>query len=544
MRKPALSLVVPAFNESRAIGATLHDLSTFFEATGFDYEILVVDDGSTDGTAEVVKGCAELDSSIRTLRLSQNQGKGAALKRGVLDASGEVIAFIDADLPYQLQNLGDAIALVQSGAATIAIGARDLKASQPDPSYPLLRKLMGRSFSLFVRALLVRSIPDTQCGLKVFTAEAAKLLFGESKLAGFGFDFEILYLANKYGFRIERIPVAMTHRHESKVRLVRDSLSMLLDVIRVRLFNRQMAYRSPRRCPVCFSAEVWSRSQIRGHVIRECKRCKCRYLGSFPSEEELEQLYQRDYFESDRDTERGYASREATPATSRTNEKRLALLRQILPPGARILEVGAGNGLFGSIASRDFDYVGIDLSDEAARAARARGVPVYRASLRKFVNTGSAFDAVTLFHVFEHLPDPHDVLARLKDLVKPGGFLAIITPDTESFLCLISGDRWVSYKFPEHLILYSRSALIELLEHSGFEIVSVGGDYEHVEHPFLLARLEQLSKPLASIVKLALPLLPDPIAVSSGSIRIVARRRAGPPLGVRSIRVVEPTHAR
>jgi SAM-dependent methyltransferase len=222
----------------------------------------------------------------------------------------------------------------------------------------------------------------------------------------------------------------------------------------------------------------------------------------------------------------------------------MSLLRRSAPGQARVLEVGAGTGLFGDFVAKEFEYVGIDLSEQAVREARARGLDVYRASLTNFVNTGQPFDAVTLFHVFEHLPDPHDALSRIKDLLKPGGVVVIITPDTESLLCAISGDRWVSYKFPEHLILYSRSALIELLEHSGFEIVSATGDYEYCHHDFLISRVEQLNSILGRLARLSVWLLPDPIPVGSGSIRLVAKRRAGPPIEMRGIRAVEPTHAR
>ncbi len=541
---PDVSVVVPAFNEEASIGATLDELTRYLASSGLAHEIIVVDDGSRDGTTRVVREQAEASPSIRLVALESNQGKGAAVRRGVLDARGAVIAFLDADLPYQLENLGHAIALVHSGATEIAIGGRDLPSSDHDPSYPLLRKFFGRTFSLIVRAFLVPGIPDTQCGLKAFAASAAKILFAESRLQGFGFDFEVLFLARKYGFRIQRIPVSMSHRHASKVRLVADSARMLADVLRVRYWNRAQAYRSPRRCPVCLSREVSTITQIRGWVVRACSRCKCRYLGNFPSDEELEALYNDAYFSSGRDSEHGYASRELTTAARRTNERRLAILRKHLPANARILEIGAGNGLFGQIAAREFEYVGIDLCEEAVRAARSQGLEVYRASLAHFVNTGAAFDAVTLFHVFEHLADPHDALATLAELLRPGGFLVLITPDTESLLCAISGDRWVSYKFPEHLILYSRSALIELLEHSGFEIVSASGDFEYCDHPFLLSRLEALHPAASAVAKPVLAVLPDPLAATSGSIRIVARRRSGPPLAARTIRAVEPTHAR
>lgn len=541
---PDVSVVVPAYNEEASIGAMLDELAGYLAAGGLSHEIVVVDDGSTDSTAQLVRERAGKSSGIRLLPLESNQGKGAAVRRGVLESRGAVIAFLDADLPYELQNLGHAIALVHSGTTEIAIGGRDLPASDHDPSYPLLRKILGRTFSLVVRLLLVPGLPDTQCGLKAFSSSTAKILFSESKLQRFGFDFEVLFLARKYGFRIQRIPVSMSHRHASKVRLVADSVRMFADVLRVRYWNRVQAYRSPRRCPVCLSREISTLTQLRGWVVRACSRCKCRYLGNFPSDEELETLYNDAYFSSGRDSEHGYASRELTAAARKTNERRLAILRKHLPANARVLEVGAGNGLFGQSATREFEYVGIDLCDEAVRAARARGLEVYRASLARYVNTGAAFDAVTLFHVFEHLADPHDALATLGELLRPGGILVVITPDTESLLCAISGDRWVSYKFPEHLILYSRSALIELLEHSGFEIVSASSDFEYCDHPFLLSRLDALHPAAAAAAKPVLSLLPDPLAVTSGSIRIVARRRSGPPLSARAIRAVEPTHAR
>lgn len=545
MNELSFSVVIPAYNEADAIIETLTAISGYFGETGLSYEVIVVDDGSTDSTREeVTRFSREVDSAVVLVPLEHNQGKGAAVRRGVQEARGEVIAFIDADLPYRAQNLGDAITLVHSEATDIAIGARDLRTSQTDDSYPLLRRFMGRAFSLIVRSLLVTGISDTQCGLKAFSRTAAKLLFGESKLNGFGFDFEVLFLARKYGFRIERLPVAMSHRHASKVRLVRDSLKMFLDVLRVRHYDRTLAYRSPRRCPVCFSADVGTRTQVGQHVVRSCHRCNCRYLALFPSAEELEKLYQDHYFESSDSLAQGYSARQNDQAQRRTDLRRTSMVRRVTPARGRVLEVGSGRGTFGATVAKEFEYVGIDLSDAAVRDARSKGLEVYRAGLESFVNTGPLFDTIASFHVFEHLVDPHDALARVKDLLKPGGSLILITPDTESLLCLISGDRWVSYKFPEHLILYSRSALVELLEHSGFEITSIGSDFEFCDHAFLISRIERLSPRLASMARIVLKFLPDPLPVTSGSIRVVARRRSGYPGGTRAIRSIEATHAR
>src|SRR6185503_10697574 len=139
----------------------------------------------------------------------------------------------------------------------------------------------------------------------------------------------------------------------------------------------------------------------------------------------------------------------------------------------------------GTIAANEYEYVGIDPASAAARHSRARGLEVYCASLSSFVNTGPAFDAITLFHVFENVAEPHDALARIKDLLKPGGVLFLSTFDTEGLLYLMSERKRMARNFRTHLILYSRSALIELLEHSGFEIDVIGPDLEYREHRYL-----------------------------------------------------------
>jgi SAM-dependent methyltransferase len=215
-----------------------------------------------------------------------------------------------------------------------------------------------------------------------------------------------------------------------------------------------------------------------------------------------------------------------------------------LPLRARVLEVGVRDGSFGAVAANDYEYVGIDPASAAARHARARGLEVYCASLSSFVNTGPAFDALTLFHVFENMADPHDALARIKDLLKPGGVLFLSSFDTEGLLYLVSERKRMSQNFRTHLILYSRSALIELLERSGFEILDIGPDFEYRDHKFLRHWMASHHPILAPLVRVLLNVLPDPLIVSTGSIRIVAKRRSGAPLNARAIRSVEPTHAR
>ena len=219
-------------------------------------------------------------------------------------------------------------------------------------------------------------------------------------------------------------------------------------------------------------------------------------------------------------------------------------MRKQLTPRARVLEIGVRDGSFGAVASREFEYVGLDAASAAARNARARGLEVYCATLSSFVNTGPAFDAIALDHVFENMADPHDALGRIKDLLKPGGVLFLTTFDTEGLIYILSERKRMVHNFRSHLILYSRSAVIELLEHSGFEILTIGPELEYRDHKFLRHWSANHWSVLAPIAQAALHVLPDPLLVSSGSLRVVARRRGGTTNNVRAIRSVEPTHAR
>ena len=173
---PALSVVVPAFNEAERLPATLDALEAHLTA-GSRAEIVVVDDGSTDATAAIVEARPPAAVRIACVRLEANRGKGRAVVAGVAASRGSVIAFIDADLPYTLANLDEAVRLVATGEADVALGARDLPASSYDPSYPLARQIAGRSYATLVRLALGLPFGDTQCGLKSFTRAAARALF-------------------------------------------------------------------------------------------------------------------------------------------------------------------------------------------------------------------------------------------------------------------------------------------------------------------------------------------------------------------------------
>jgi 2-polyprenyl-3-methyl-5-hydroxy-6-metoxy-1,4-benzoquinol methylase len=492
MSSTSVSVVLPLREDGQS-GAAKAAIETYLETTGFTFEVLCVSDAHV----------------------------GAALRRGVSDAKGSIVVLVDPALPYPVRAIGDAVAMIDSGAADIVFGA-----ARPQ-----------RCPSAIVRWILVPHLPDPTIFFAAFSSAAAKITVGESRLPHGGCELEIAFLANKYGFRVEPLVVDARPSPRSF-----GAIGGIFSAIAVRMANRRNAYRAARRCPVCFSAEVWTCAQIPGNVVRACRRCKCRYLNQFADEEGTHPV-RRVMRPHATPVAPSYESHSPS-ARERTSARRFTWLRGQLPSRARVLEVGVRDGSFGALAAADYEYVGIDPASAAARHARARGLEVYCATLSSFVNTGPAFDAITLFHVFENMADPHDTLGRIKDLIKPGGVLFLSTFDTEGIIYIVTERKRMIQNFRTHLILYSRSALIELLEHSGFEIIDIGPDFEYRDHKFLRHWVTSHHPVLAPFVRALLRVLPDPTIVSTGSIRIIARRRSGLPLNVRAIRSVEPTHAR
>ncbi len=472
-------------------------IESYLETTGFQCEVLPV--------------CAE-----------KSEGLGALLRKGVAEARGSTIVVVDPAQPYALGAIGDAVAMVRAGNADIVFGTTR-SGSERDVNEALLRWV------------LVPILPDPTLRLKAFSSEAARVVIGESKLVGDGCDLEIAYLANKYGLRIEQLRVHCETPPNASPRL--RLVSSLLAAMSIRLNDRRMTYRAPRRCPVCFSSEVWSCAQIPGNIVRACTRCKCRYLNEFHSDGQTLPV-RRDISSPLAQFDPGEETQSVRSARERTSGRRLGVLRRYLPPRARMLHAGVGDGSFGVAASRDYEYVGIDAAPAAARAARGRGLEAYCATISNFVNTGPPFDAVVLFHVFEDMPEPHDSLARIKDLLKPGGTLLLTAFDTEGLVYLVTERRRMVQNFHAHQILYSRSALIELLERSGFEIESIGPDFEYRDQKFLRYQATARWPSLAPILLPLLRLLPNPLLISSGSMRVIAKRRAGSPEYLRTVRSV------
>ena len=233
--QPGLTLILPAYNEEALIGASLEQLTSQLSRRKIQAEIIVVDDGSSDQTAQVVARLQSRYPGLILLQNERNRGKGYSIRRAVLQSSGEMIVFMDADLPYDFESVQLVIDTLHQGAQ-VAIGSRVLSESELNDQVPLIRTLAGQIFSLLIRVLLFPGITDTQCGLKGFRNREARKIFGQITIDGFGFDVEVLFLARRLGYKITQVPVNLVFsRSESRVRLFKDSLRMLFDLLRIRL---------------------------------------------------------------------------------------------------------------------------------------------------------------------------------------------------------------------------------------------------------------------------------------------------------------------
>jgi len=231
-----LSVVIPAYNEERRIGKTLGEIERFFGERGDRFEVIVVDDGSTDGTRELVGGLAERSEHLELRWLPANRGKGAAIREGVMASRGSRVLFTDADLSTPLSELSKLEAELEAGAR-IGIASRARRGAELRVRQPLYRVLMGKTFNKMVQLLATPGIADTQCGFKLFEGRAARRLFALAKIDGFGFDVEILFLARRAGYPVAEVPVVWVNDPYSTVHPVRDSLLTFLDLLRVRIHH-------------------------------------------------------------------------------------------------------------------------------------------------------------------------------------------------------------------------------------------------------------------------------------------------------------------
>jgi dolichyl-phosphate beta-glucosyltransferase len=236
-----ISVVIPAYNEELRLPTYLSKVLEYLEAQPFSSEIIIVDDGSRDGTVALIERLAEENRRVRLIRLPQNRGKGYAVKSGMLNAFGKLRLFTDADGATPITELAGLKKAIEEGA-DVAVGSRALRNDTHTVKTRFHRKLMGTVFNFIVRTLTVKGINDTQCGFKLFSEDAVNAVFPLQRIHDFGFDVEVLFICHKKGYRIVEVPINWTDVPGTKVKLIRDSLRMFKDVVKIRLYDWRGGY--------------------------------------------------------------------------------------------------------------------------------------------------------------------------------------------------------------------------------------------------------------------------------------------------------------
>lgn len=232
---PELSIIIPAYNEARRLPETLEKLKAFEKEVGFQWEVVVVIEKSSDNTLEITKELIGNQANFRIVAPGVQRGKGHAVRLGMLEATGEILLFMDADLSVPLEEvLVFQRYFAAHPEADILVGSRKHASSRIIRSQRWVRRRMGEAFNGILRGLTGITIRDTQCGFKAFRREAARKVFAHQRIDGFAFDVEVLLLANRFGLEVRELPVQWINSPDSRVCIVRDSLKMLRDALRIR----------------------------------------------------------------------------------------------------------------------------------------------------------------------------------------------------------------------------------------------------------------------------------------------------------------------
>lgn len=230
---PAYSIVIPAYNESARLGGSLEKILSYIARQGWSAEIIVINDGSRDNTAEIVRRLAQNNPALRLVENPGNRGKAYSVRNGILQARGAEIVFSDADLSSPIEEMPKLLQALADGA-DIAIGSRWVRPELQTQRQPLHRQFFGRVFNLGLRIVLGLKFKDTQCGFKAFQQRAAQKIFSLQKIDRWGFDPEILFLARKFGFRVQEVPVAWADSGGSRFHPLADGSRTFLEILHIR----------------------------------------------------------------------------------------------------------------------------------------------------------------------------------------------------------------------------------------------------------------------------------------------------------------------
>lgn len=417
--KPDISIVVPAFNEAGRLPPFLNRLISYCNSNKKVYEIIVVDDGSTDKTYEIAVSYTSRFSNLSVIRLRKNRGKGYAVKSGLLKSNAAVALFLDADGSVGPEEIGKNIHYILEQGYDIFVGSRVLRNQEQILKVKWYRKLIGLVFNFFIHSFLFQDIKDTQCGFKMFRKEVLLPLFSRSYISGFGFDVEILYLAHKMGYQLKEGPVSWQHLNGCKVNLFTDSIRMFFNILQTRNWHCT---------PIDPAAE---------------------YMGP----DEYKYMYALENYH--------------WWFISRRNLV-INLIASLKISVSTILDVGSGTGGNLLALAKLGSTFGIDASAEALEFCQKRGLKnVTQCPVEKIKFADNVFDIITCTDLLEHLVNPLEALLEMKRVLKDEGKIIITVP---AFAILWSQHDEALH----HLRRYDKGSLSNELSDAGLKIEKMG----------------------------------------------------------------------
>lgn len=415
---PDLSLVIPTYQEEERLPRTLEELDAFTRRTGIRLEVIVSDDGSTDGTTRVVREWMQRECPLMTVGLVAiaHRGKGAAVRAGMRHVTGTIVGCFDADLSPGTDAVEKLYAEVLSGHDMV-ISSRALPDSVIEVHPAWYRELAGRIFNLYLRRLANIEFRDTQCGLKLWRREVAREVFRHQRLDGFAFDAELVVLAARLGFDVEEVPVRWAHSRGSKLSMIRDAFRMSRDVVRIVRQVGRGALHAPG-IPHSSAMEVMNRSE---------------------------------------DDHWWYLAKRRIVLSS---------LKRFAKAG-RCLDAGCGGGAMLLEAAWTMPAFGVDLSNQALDHARSRGLTrLVKAEAGALPFAPESFDSVLVLDVLEHHARPEELLREIRRVLRPDGVVVITVP----------AFQWM-WSYADHVLghyrRYTRARLAAELTASGFHLERV-----------------------------------------------------------------------
>ncbi len=229
-----LSVIIPMYNESSIIGSSVQQFNDYLSSNYEDYELIFSNDGSKDDCGDTVAAYAEKDPRVKLVGYEQNRGKGCAVRTGVLASTGDVVVFTDCDIAFGVDAVGRAVEHLSADPdEDMVVGSRNLSGDGYE-GYTFIRKLASKTYIKILGLIGGFKLSDSQCGIKGFRGEAARNIFSECETDGFAFDFEVIMLAQAFGYKIGEMPVKIINHRESKVHVMSDAVKMIRDVIKIK----------------------------------------------------------------------------------------------------------------------------------------------------------------------------------------------------------------------------------------------------------------------------------------------------------------------